>query len=115
MRAGQKAEGWEKRGTVDAALQQQFANMQEYGSESNYGTQYGQYSNSHGADMHADDFSTDMYKASFGGNTGAAVPQLQADDEVYEVQPRLRYFTHTTLQSCRSYVWRTTLGMICMF
>ena len=81
MWAGQKAEGWEKRGTVDAALQQQFANMQEYGSDSNYGAQY---SNSYGADMPTDVSFTDMYKASFGGNTGTAVPQLQADDEVYE-------------------------------
>ena len=31
LTTGQKAAGWEHRGDVDAALQQQFANMQEYG------------------------------------------------------------------------------------
>lgn len=81
-RAGQKAEGWEKKGHVDATLQQHVANMQEYGSESNYGSQYDQYS--YGAELPANASFTDMYKASFGGG-GSAVPQLQADDEAYEV------------------------------
>ena len=90
--AGQKAEGWEKRGTVDAALQQQFAAMQEYGTDSNYDTGYAGASRYDAAPgMPADVSFTDMYKAGMVpdfGNTpanNATVPHLQEDNEVFEV------------------------------
>lgn len=84
---------------MDAALQQQFAAMQEYGTDSNYNAQYGAggYSDAYPSnydaapDMPSDISFTDMYKAGVVPDFGdapanhAPIPQLQDDNEVFEV------------------------------